>query len=723
MLAPIRQTEKSECGLACLCMVANYHGIDANLASLRARFDLAGTGVTLRGLKNIAEALGFVCEARRIELQHLHQISVPVILHWKLDHFVVLEAVSARKLSIIDPAVGAHVVTWDEADQCFSGVVLTLEPSVTFDRAKASVNLQTKRLRVWDLWPHGAGLRKNLWLVLLTTLLMQVTGVVTPLFMQVLVDRVLPSGSIGLLLAVAIAFGAIAFIGASTEWLRALVVQRFGVGITKAIARNLVHHLLTLPLRFFERRHPGSLLSQFVSIDAVQRALTNGMLEAIIDAILVATLLVTIWIYEWRLACVAVLVMALLTLIRVLTFGRFHRLSHKFLDDSAAAQSRLIEAIGSISSIKSMGIEAQQEAVFRASHERALASVLALTESEIHVRFAQSVLNGIGGVIVTGCGVLLVLNGELTIGMLLAFIGFQTQCTSSLTNLVAKLQALRLLDVHLERMSDIAHAESEKHMLGSLTAQYPSDRGLAVALENVTFRYGANLELILNGVNFSIQVGESIGILGVTGAGKTTLLKVILGLEDPTGGRITFDGGEFSVLGKKSVRSQTGVVLQDNALFDASILDNITAFDPAPDLRWVDKLCTLVLLDKDLKRFPMGLSTMVGPSSKVVSEGQKQKIAIARALYRKPRLLILDEATAHLDNDTESQLTRGIASLGMTRIFVTHRHGLLAATDKVLELVDGRLIESSRIGEVRALSRVAARDARDRMAPIQDGQN
>jgi ATP-binding cassette subfamily B protein RaxB len=297
-----------------------------------------------------------------------------------------------------------------------------------------------------------------------------------------------------------------------------------------------------------------------------------------------------------------------------------------------------------------------------------------------------------------------VIDHEMTLGAITAFIAYKDQFYGRVSSLIDNFIELRLLGTQVDRLADIVLTSTE-HERSATQGERAGALDWSVECVDLRFRYGEFEPMLLDGLNLTIAPGESVAIVGPSGCGKTTLINMILGLTAPTGGQVLFGGHPIDRLGPAVVRRHVAAVTQDDILFAGSIAENIAAFDSAIDMDRVCRCAALACVHEDIERMPMGYNTLVGDMGSSLSGGQKQRIHIARALYREPRILVMDEATSHLDVSTETKVSRHIATLGITRIIVAHRPQTIASADRVVGLERGRAVEQARALEPRELPR------------------
>lgn len=687
-LPEIRASEAAECGLACMAMVGRYHGHDIDLNGLRQRFSLSLTGATLRNLMQLAEQLSLAPRALRVGLLALKDVRLPAILHWDLNHFVVLKSFNGKRAVIHDPARGARTLPVAEFANHFTGIVLEVQPAADFQRTEARVPV-----RLTGLWSRTEGMGRAIAQVLALSLVFQIATFAMPFHIQLVVDEAIGRSDRSLLTVLALGFGALAVLHAALEALRNWVLRLLGSMMSFQIVGNIVRHLMRLPVPFFEKRHVGDIMSRIESTHAIQDALTRGMVSAMVDGLMAVIAAFILFLYS---PLLAVVVVASLLVVLGLGFA-FYPATRAATEESivtmAAEQSHLIETVRAMPTIKLMGGETEREGKWRNRFAGVVNSSVRVGRLEIGLRFLQNVVIGIQTVLVIYLGARMILNAQgFSVGMLMAFLSFRHTFSDRAQSLVAEIMQFRLLRLHLERLGDIVAAEPDVAQAQGRPQRMIDVKG-GIALRGLSFRYGAASPLVLDNVSLSIAPGDFVAVTGASGGGKTTLAKLILGLHPPESGQILLDGQPAMPDLWRAWRGQIGVVAQDDQLLSGSIADNIAFFDPDLDMERVVAAAAAARIHDDISRMPMQYLSLVGDMGSALSGGQRQRVLLARALYRRPRLLLLDEGTANLDETTERAIADLVAQLPITRIVIAHRPALIERASRCLRVGEGRIEE------------------------------
>ena len=681
-------TEGAECGLACMAMVANYHGHDVDLNGLRQRFSLSMTGAGLRELMRIADALSLASRPLKVELSALSKVQTPAILHWDLNHFVVLVKCTRRGILVHDPSLGRRQFTLAEASVHFTGVALELHPTASFTPLSAS-----RRTSITALWSSIRGVWSVLFQVLVISLTLQIAVFAAPFYLQLTIDEAVMRADRELATVLALGFGALMLVRVALQTLRGYAMQVTNSLFSFQMKGNLVRHLLRLRTEFFEKRHVGDVLSRVQSSAAVQDAITRGIVTTVIDGLMAVIAGTILFMYSATLAGVVAVSILLVLAIALAWYPAMRRRAEEVLVADAKERSHMIESVRASTSIKLMGREAERESAWRNLYADVINASFIAGRLELGRGALQSLVIGAQTVLIVYLGARMILDGEgFSIGMLFAFMSFRQTLTDRCLALITQIMQFRLLDLHLERLGDIVHAEREVD--GEVLSASQKAKG-EVSAKGVSFRYGSADASTLEDVSFSVSQGEFVAISGPSGGGKSTLLKLLTGLYAPNEGQLYLDGNPATPNRWRVWRDSLGIVAQDDQLLSGTLADNIAFFDPDLDMQRVHAAAQAACIHEDIMRMPMQYLSLVGDMGSALSGGQRQRILLARALYREPTILILDEGTANLDPETEAAITAVIADLSITRIVVAHRPALIEAADRRLYIANGRLTERS----------------------------
>lgn len=695
-MRPIIQSEAAECGLAALAMVARTNGVPIGLSELRRRFPLSLKGARLSQLILIAQQLGLATRPLRLDIEDLDKLKLPCILHWDLNHFVVLAKVGKSRVTILDPAKGGRKLSFSEVSDHFTGVALELTPTTEFKPQKASPAVTARQLTgpIRGLW-------RALGQILLLSVALQVFVVLAPFYMQWVVDQVLVSADRDLLTVLGLGFGLALVLQIGIGLLRGWSVVYLSSRLGLQWMGNVFAHLLKLPLDYFEKRHLGDITSRMSSVQAIQRTLTTSFVEAIIDGLMAMVTLGLMLFYSWKLALVTLLAVILYLGIRAVAYRPVRDRTEQQLVAGAKQQSHLLESLRGMQSLKVAGEESQRRSTYDNLMHDTVNQEVRLARMGLGFNSASQLVFGIERIAVIWIGAMFALQNVFSVGMLIAYLAYKDQFAGRMAALIDKWVEFRMLRLHGERLADIVLTPPEAQAAQPEVLPPASTR---IEVENLSFRYGDGEPWVLKGCSFTIETGESVAIVGASGCGKTTLVKLLLGLLSPTEGRIRIGGHDLHKIGPRNVRTIVGAVMQDDQLFAGSVADNISFFDPEMDQARIEHAARLAAVHDEIAAMPMGYHSLIGDMGSSLSGGQKQRVILARALYRNPKLLFLDEATSHLDVMKERLVNDAVKALSLTKVIVAHRPETIASADRVLVMEQGSIIQELRPQQASAES-------------------
>lgn len=682
----LRQMTAVECGAASLAMILSYHGRKTSVSEMRERCGVGRDGLSALSIVRTARSYGLRVRAITLQENDFRFVSLPAIVHWGFNHFLVVERWTSHHVDLVDPAIGRRRVTAEEFDNSFTGVVLTFEAGVNFDRgaAKRHVNLAHYALNYAKLAPF------SLLQILGASLLLQLFGLVVPALTALVVDTIVPDklqGALALL-----AFGLLILFVAqlTTMLLRSTVLLYLQTKVDTQMMLGFFEQLLTLPVRFFQQRSSGDLLARLSSNTIVRDTISNQLVSSVLDGAFVLVYLIILFAVSPLFGFLVVLLGGLQIVLLTITTRAVRELAARELVAQGKSQGYATEALVGMVTLKASG--AEHRALQRWSN-------LFFDQMNASVRrtYVSSVINTVlttfqtfSPVLLLVFGTYLALNGSLQIGTMLALVSLATAFLTPLSSLVTTGQKLQLVHSHLERIADVMEAEPEQDLLR--VRESPRLQG-AISLDQVSFQYDPHSAPILNDISISITSGQKVAIVGRSGSGKTTLGNLLLGLSLPTSGEIFYDGIPLRTLDYQMVRSQFGVVTQASSIFSGSIRENISLNNPEMDMESVIRAARAAAIHDDIMGMPMEYETMVSEGGSALSGGQRQRLALARALANKPVLMLLDEATSALDVITERLVEQNLRELACTQIIIAHRLSTIRNADLILVLDGGKIVE------------------------------
>ena len=682
----ILQTEQAECGLACIAMISTFYGHKTDLNYLRKKYHSSLKGYTFLGLSKIINNLEFSGSAYKVQPETLKHLPLPCIVQWGPNHFVVLEKVSSKKISIVDPASGQKSFSLKEAGKFIYGSALTMLPTENFEKKDTSTHFSLSML-VGKI----QGLKINLTKVFVVSIALQLFTLAMPFFMAWVVDKVIVSNDTSLLVIMTFGFAVVATLIALSELARSFIILHISSNLSLQVAAKLFKHLISLPVNFFQRRHLGDIISRFRSYETIKNLLSKDLVAAIVDALLATITIILMFIYSPSLTFVVLGFTLAYAILRIATYGPIKRHAENYLVEGANENSNFMETVRSIESVKLFGAESIRLSSWFNTYSRYLNAEIKRNKLVYYYQSAKSLLFGIEAVAVIYLGALSVIDNSLSLGMLFAFITYKLHFTNKVTNLIQILSDLKMLDLHLSRVADIALAKNDDQKEGELDEEITGSSD--IVLQNVSFQYSPSEPFLFENLNCTFGGGKSTVIIGPSGAGKTTLVKLLLGLNNPSTGSIFIGKNELSKVPPKCYREFIGTVMQDESPLSGSISDNISFFSEHTDMAHVIKCAKLAQLHDDISSMPMKYNSLVGDMGSTLSGGQRKRLLLARAFYKRPKILILDEATANLDADLEKSISSYINSLSITRIIIAHRQETIDSADVVLRLSSTGLTE------------------------------
>jgi len=469
-----------------------------------------------------------------------------------------------------------------------------------------------------------------------------------------------------------------------TEYMRSNFVVFLTNSMSEYFSSGVMNHLLRIPFEYFERRHKGDILSRFHSIHEIQSKVTTDSINTLLDGIVIILAIMIMSFYNIQLTAIVLLALTLFLVLRIFSY-RYHKNQTEIsVGEHANVSSKFLEILHSIMPIKLYSKEKAMYRDWKNYFIRAMNADIRIARANILYSIANIFLFNIEHILVVTVGAMLVIHNQFSVGMLVAFLAYRQTLVNKSTSFIHKIFDYKLVSVQLERISDILLQPVEIE-----EPRYSIDKEIlgSIKVQNLEYRYSGNRELILSHIDFYINQGEKVAITGPSGTGKTTLLKLMLGLISPTNGKILIDDVFLEAWDAKKYRDACASVMQDDTLISGSILDNITFMDTKIDIDRVYEVSKIAQIHDDILNMPMHYETLIGDMGSSLSGGQKQRILIARALYKNPKILFLDEATSHLDVDTEIKINNALKKLNITQIIIAHREESIKMADRIIELV------------------------------------
>jgi ATP-binding cassette, subfamily B, bacterial CvaB/MchF/RaxB len=573
-----------------------------------------------------------------------------------------------------------------EVDKKFTGIAMELWPEPGFEPRK-----EATRISLMQLIGRVKGFFPSLMQVLIFTLALEIFALLSPLFMQWIVDQVVVARDADLLTTLAIGFGILLIVQQLFSLARAWVMMSINTSINVQWQSSIFTHLLRLPVEYFQKRHLGDIVSRTSSITEIQRVLTSTFAEALFDGLMTALTLGIMFLYSPALAWIAIVAVGLYLLMRIIWYRPMYLATQESIVRGAMLSSHYLETIRGIRAIKLFSRQQERQAAWQTLLVAQTNAGLGIQKLNLFYRIVGTVVSGGFYILLLWVGTRQILEGVLSVGMFMAFLAYRGQFETRLWDLISKYFDFKMLSLHAQRLADVVLTTPEPAPSILLGRDNELPKNPVIHIDNVRFRYSEQDPWILQGLSIYIEPGESVAIVGASGCGKSTLAALLMGVYQPLEGSILIDGIALNRVGIDTWRSLVGTVTQDDTLFAGSIADNISFFDSHSNPDWIAECAHRACIHEDIENMAMGYQTLVGDMGTVLSGGQKQRVLLARALYKRPQILILDEATSHLDVKLEAKVNTAISQQAMTRIIIAHRPETIYAANRVVEIDQGKV--------------------------------
>lgn len=692
------QQSGSDCGAACLVMVSRYWGKNFSVNKVRDIANVDRNGASLRGLSAAAESVGFSTRPVKASLDQLSKQQLPAIAHWEGKHYIVVYEVTKKQVVIADPAIGQLTLKHREFKAKWTGYALLLQPTAFFKDAKETT---TPFWQFFELIkPYGLIMSE----VFMASLLIQIFGLITPIFTQIILDRVVVQRSELTLFAVGLGLLIFGIFRVMITGLRQYLLDHTANKVDLALIVGFIRHTLRLPLNFFESRYVGDIISRVQENRKIQRFLSGEALSILLDLLTVFVYVGLMFWYNWKMALLVLIIVPPFFLLALISTPFLQRISREIFNSYANESSYLIEVLSGIRTVKSTAVEQtvrwHWEELLQQEIKKSFSGQVISNRLQIFSNLIESLMT----TAMLWFGASLVIQNQLTIGQLVAFNMLLSNVISPFQRLTVLWNQFQEVTIAVERINDVLDAEPEEDLHYQVRQTLPPIKG-NIRFENVTFRYHPESDInVLENLSFEIKAGQMVALVGRSGSGKTTISKLVLGLYPPSEGKIMIDDHDITTLSLHSLRHQVGVVDQDTFLFGGTIRENISLGHPEASLERVMEAAELAGAHEFIKNLPMGYESQIGESGGMLSGGQRQRIAIARALLGDAKLLVLDEATSHLDAESERIIQNNLSKIlqNRTTLVIAHRLSTVRNADLILVLDKGVLIEQGTHDELMA---------------------
>lgn len=674
----VLQSEAAECGLACLAMCMATHGRQVTLASLRNRHPASARGMTLAEMTDLAQAEGMELLAFEVAPEGLEEMRLPAILHWEANHYVVLVSMKAgRRVVLNDPAIGVRTLSWSDFCNGYSGIAAEVLPAAHFQKVK-----EKSRVSLWSLLATVPNYQSLVTKLFLLALMLEVSVLLAPLYLQNVVDQVLPTRDAKLLFTLAASFCGIALIRVAATLSRSWTSMALTGYMTAGMKGAVFSHALRLPVAWFDKRGVGTVLSRFNSLNRVRDIAGNDIVLASIDLVLALLMLAVMFLYAPGLALVSSVVALALVAVSVAVQAPYSRAVNESIAADAQEAGVLIESISGAAAVKFFGTENFQRRSYLSAVLRSSNRMLDLHRLGILLRTSQGALTALEEIVIVSLAGYMVMSGELSLGTMFGFYAYKQIFSVKLTALVTAFMNVRELKLHAENVGDVTFAQPEEPVSQPLQ----TDGQPSLSFENIDFAYEGAEDYLLRNFSLRVEPGEIVGVTGASGGGKSTLVKILLGALKPRAGVVRIAGVNVTDKPPGLYRPLLSVVMQADSLFTGTLLQNITMFEERPDLARARQAVLDAQFEHDVAQFPMGLNSTISGINPTLSGGQRQRLLLARAFYKNAPILVLDEATSALDVAREIKVAEAIRRKGLTTLIVAHREETLRRCDRVVTL-------------------------------------
>ena len=686
----LKQQSSSDCGVACMVMIGKYWGKNFSITELRSVANVDRSGASIKGLIVAAEHLGFAPRPVKVDLPTLAKQKLPAIVHWRGNHYIVVYRVTRDKVIVSDPKIGRRHLTRQEFVKEWNGYTLLLTPTAKFKQVPEAERNVWKYFQL--LKPHKLVLLE----IVAASLIIQMLGLITPIFTQILLDRVVVQRSTSTLIAIGSGLIVFSLFGVAMSSLRRYLLYHTANKLDLSLIVGFISHTFRLPLSYFETRYVGDITSRISENRKIRDFITGEAISTMLDILSVFIYISLMLWYSWQLSLMALAVIPVFVINAIIFTPFLLKVSRESFAAKTKEQSYLIQAIKGIGTVKSMGVERnvrwRWEDLINESVRINFSGKMILERLTVSTGIIQTLISQFTLLL----GVWLVIQQQLTIGQLVAFNMLVGNVVSPFKRLIGLWNQFQEILVAVERLDDVIDSPPEEDLSSSNLINLPSINGY-IRFEDVTFRYNLENETnTLTNLSFEIKPGQTVALVGRSGSGKTTIAKLLLGLYTPTKGKILIDNQNLSNISLHSLRKQTGIVDQNTFLFGGTIKENLTVAHPQASMAELEQASKLAGAADFINELPLRYETQIGEGGGLMSGGQRQRLAIARALLNNPRLLILDEATSNLDAESEQIIQNNLDTIlkTQTTLVIAHRLSTVRNADLILVLDRGLLVES-----------------------------
>jgi len=688
----ILQMEAAECGATALAIVLGHYGLFLPLEKIREDCGVSRDGSRAISIVKAARTYGMEAQGLKKEPDELRELTVPVILHWNFNHFVVLEGICGSRVYINDPAEGRRVISFAELDEAFTGIVLSIHPGEDFRPAGSRttiLNMLLPKIRT-EVLP--------ILFLILAGIAMLVPGIALPMASQVFIDEVVLANHESLLLPILLFMTLFIALQVLITWVRELCLAQWGTDLSFRLTRSFFRKVLSLPVRFFDQRYAGEIASRVALNDEVAGIITGQGATAVLDIIISVVYIILLFSLSLPLTLIACIIALSHFVFMYWIASRQVDLSRKVILEQGKLQGLSCSGIQMIESLKSGGQESEFFGRWAGYHARYTNSLRSQNMAFAWMNIIPALITGIGTTAVLAAASLLILAGDITIGFFFAYQALMLNFLMPFLRLVSVGGELSQLEGGLQRIADVEHNVPKEE-----TVSAPGAQGLAgdttgklngrLELVDVTFGYNPLDPPLIDGLTFTVPAGSRTALVGLSGCGKSTLAKLAAGLYEPWSGSVLLDGTALPAISSPRRHLSLAFVSQDFFIFEGTVRDNITLWDKTLRDSEIIHAARDAGIDDVISGLTGGYDHKLSEGGRNLSGGQRQRLETGRALAGDPTVLILDEATSALDPDTERQVEQNITRRGCTCLVIAHRLSTVRDSDEIIIIDKGRITE------------------------------
>jgi ATP-binding cassette, subfamily B, bacterial HlyB/CyaB len=688
----LHQHDESDCGAACLTMIAKYNGLSLRMGQVREMANVSIEGATMGAVCRAAENLGFRARPYKLSYSGLKDINLPAIIHWQGYHWVVLFRRNEKYVWLADPALGIRKLTHDEFKESWTRYAIELEPTdklQDLEPAKSPVLRFAKYLLPYKFFFFE---------IFIGSLILNILGLASPLFIQSIIDNVIVYKNISLLNMMLMGMVMVTFFSTLTSSIQQLVMIYVTTRLDLKLLADFYKHVLSLPMKFFYSRKTGDIITRFGENSKVRAILSGSAISTVLNVIMVVVYLSMMFAYSSSLSFVVMAFMPFFIGLTLIFTPIIKRISIDIFKSNSEQSSIMIESIQGIETIKANSVEWNVRTKWEDQYVENVNLSAKMQKTQMFAGILSQTISTTSSITLLWFGAHEVIEGNMSMGEFMGFNAIVGSVMGPIMGLISLYDQFQNVSTSMDRLNDVLEMKPEedppaKNEKPKIFMQMSKGE---ISFQNVSFRYGSeDSPLVINNLNLEVKSGQTIAFVGKSGCGKSTLIKMIAGFNIPTSGKLSVDGIDIKNIDIYSLRKNIGWVLQDSFLFSGTVAENIALGYTNPDMDKVIKAAKMGAADEFIVDFPMSYKTMVGEKGMAVSGGQRQRICIARALYRNPAIILMDEATSSLDAQSEKRIQENLDNLliGRTAVIIAHRLSTVRNADMICYLDKGHIVE------------------------------